>query len=178
MTPQLRTRQRLTEMGYLVATVETKKRFPDKKKHQCKACGHLPMIEVSVDLWNVFDIIAVKPGESEFLQTRHNPVVFVQTTTRANHSTRRNKILASMEAKLVLLSGASILIQSWRQEGGEGSRWQCFDEWITLDMYDSAPHYPNTVAELMEIKRKARKPSLPKGSTLPIPTEDFDELAF
>ena len=181
-TPQQRTRDNLTARGYLVGTVEKKKRFPDKKKRQCKACGHVPMIEISSDLWEVFDIVAVRPiaphdnWPDNMVRVRFP--VFVQTTTRANHSTRRNKILASMEAKLVLLSGARILIQSWRQEAGIGSRWQCFDEWITLDMYDSAPHYPNTVAELVEIKRKAKRPDLPSGSTLPLVTENFDDLPF
>jgi hypothetical protein len=80
-----------------------------------------------------------------------------------------------MEAKLVLLSGAHILLQSWEQKGGHRSRWEWFDEWITLDMYKSAPHYPNTVAELMEIKRKEKKPDLPPGTTLPYaPIKDAD----
>ncbi len=158
-TPQQRTRDNLTARGYLVGTVEKRKKFPDRKKHQCKACGHIPMIEISSDLWEVFDIVAVSPERRE--------TVFVQTTSRANHSTRRNKILSSMEAKLVLLSGSRILIQSWRQPNGD-RRWQAFDEWITLDQFAQAPHYPNTVAELVEIKRKAKKPDLPPGSVLPL----------
>jgi len=161
MTPQQRTRDNLTTRGYLCGTVEGKKRFPDRKKHACKACGHVPMIEISVDLFNVFDLVAIRPEHQA-------SVTFVQTTTRANHSTRRNKILASMEAKLVLLSGARILIQSWRQEGGGGSRWHCLDEWITPDQFKQAVSYPNTVAELVEIRRKEKKPDLPAGSTLPL----------
>lgn len=163
VTPQQRTRDNLTSRGYLVGTVEKKKKFPDRKKHECRACGHRPMIEISSDLWEVFDIVAVHP-------VNHH-VVFVQTTSRSNHSTRRNKILASMEAKLVL-SSAHILIQSWRQADGPGSRWQNFDEWITLEMYKQAPHYPNTVAELVEIRRKEKKsdlkinPGLLRGSQL------------
>jgi hypothetical protein len=129
------------------------------------------MIEISSDLWEVFDIVAVRPQFSHGRKqptTRHDwpDILFVQTTSRTNHSTRRNKILASMEAKLVLLSGARILIQSWRQEGGAGSRWQAFDEWITLDMYASAHHYPNTVAELVEIKRKAKMDDFPPGAEI------------
>ena len=174
MTPQQRTRDNLTARGYLVGTVEKKKKFPDKKKHPCRACGNIPMIEISSDLWEVFDIIAIRPTSPPNLSLP----VFVQTTSRTNHSTRRNKILASMEAKLVLLSGARILIQSWRQEGGERSRWQAFDEWITLDMYKQAVNYPNTVAELMEIKRKAKKENLPPGSTLPLGEVDFENLPF
>jgi hypothetical protein len=179
MTPQRRTRDNLTARGYLVGTVEKKKKFPDKKRGPCKLCGHQPMIEISSDLWEVFDIVALRPVLEEYrLMEPNSSIVFVQTTTRANHSTRRNKILASMEAKLVLLSGARILIQSWRQEAGQGSRWQCFDEWITLDMYDSAHHYPNTVAELMEIKRKANKPDLPPGSSLQFEGIKDSEIPF
>jgi hypothetical protein len=173
-TPQQRTRENLTARGYLVGTVEKKKKFPDRKKSPCRACNHQPMIEISSDLWEVFDIVAVKP-----LCGPGGPdTVFVQTTSRNNHSTRRNKILASMEAKLVLLSGARILIQSWRQPDGARTAWQSYDEWITLDMYDQAPHYPNTVAELVEIKRKEKKPDLPKGSTLALSTVEFDEIPF
>lgn len=171
-TPQQRTRENLTARGFLVGTVEKKKKFPDRKKSPCKACGHQPMIEISSDLWEVFDIVAIHPG----MIGPVTMIVFVQTTSRTNHSTRRNKILASMEAKLVLMSGARILIQSWRQENGS-NRWQFFDEWITPDQYKQAPHYPNTVAELVEIRRKEKKSDLPPGTTLPLAV-DFDEIPF
>jgi hypothetical protein len=171
-TPQQRTRENLTARGYLVGTVEGKKRFPDRKKHACRACGHVPMIEISVDLWSVFDIVAIHPRTHARAFFRESglsvdPVVFVQTTSRANHSTRRNKILGSMEAKLVLLSGARILLQSWSQDYA-GGRWEVRDEWITLDQFKDAHFYPNTVAGLVEIRRKEKKPLLPAGSTLPL----------
>lgn len=171
-TPQQRTRDNLTARGYLVGSVERRKKFPDRKKSPCRACGHQAMIEISSDLWEVFDIVAIHPD----LEHPH-VAIFVQTTSRNNHSTRRNKILASMEAKLVLLSGARILIQSWRQADGPRSKWQALDEWITLDMYAQAPHYPNTVAELVEIRRKEKKPDLPPGTTLPLAV-DFKEIPF
>lgn len=171
MTPQERTRANLTSRGYLVGTVEKKKKFPNRKKGPCLECGNQPMIEISSDLWEVFDIVAVHPSKMKF------DIVFVQTTSRTNHAARRNKILSSMEAKLVLLSGALILIQSWRQEGTAGSRWLVYDEWITLDMYKQAPHYPNTVAELLEIRRKEKKSDLPPGTTLPLAV-DFEEMPF
>lgn len=184
MKPQARTLKNLTDRGYLCASVEKRKQFPDRKKRRCGVCGHDPQISVSVDLWNVFDIIAVKPGFIDkaiaCLFTDQNPIIFVQTTTRTNHSTRRNKILSSMEAKLVLLSGAKILIQSWQQEPSRTKfpgRWSAHDEWITLDMYKQAPHYPNTVRELLEIKRKEKRPDLPAGSTLPL-SVDFAEIPF
>lgn len=165
MTPQQRTRDYLTAQGYLVGTVESKKSFPDRKKGPCRSCGHQPLISVSVDLFNVFDVIALHPNGLL-------PVIFVQTTSRANHSTRRNKILSSMEAKLVLLSGCGILLQSWAKTDG---RWQPKDEWITTEDYKSALHYPSDVPGLLEIKRRAKKPDLPAGSTLPLETEELEE---
>lgn len=187
MTPQQRTRDNLTARGYLVGTVEKKKKFPDRKKGPCRACGNQPMIEISSDLWEIFDIVGVKPGEvwvDDAYGHGGSPVavpdtIFVQTTSRNNHSTRRNKILGSMEAKLVLLSGCRILLQSWGQKKA-GGRWEVFDEWITLDQFKQALAYPNTVAELVEIKRKAKKSDLPPGSTLPLvdTSVEFDDLPF
>jgi len=167
-SPQQRTRENLTERGYLVGSVERRKKFPDRKKGPCRACGHQPMIEISSDLWEIFDIVALKPDRMEngVMHRDYAPLVFVQTTSRANHSTRRNKIMGSMEAKLVLLSGARILLQSWALN--DKNRWEVKDEWITLKDFESAYHYPETVAELMEIRRKEKKPDLPKGSTLPL----------
>jgi hypothetical protein len=166
-TPQQRTRDNLTARGYLVGTVEKKKKFPDRKKGPCRQCGHQPMIEISSDLWEIFDIVAVRPNSPLVDLTAGNYcLLFVQTTSRTNHATRRNKILASMEAKLVLLSGARILLQSWYQPDGEGTKWEFKDEWITIEMYKQALNYPNTVAELMEIKRKAKKEEYPQDSQL------------
>ena len=82
-----------------------------------------------------------------------------------------------MEAKLVLLAGANILIQSWRQPA-DSKKWQSFDEWITLEMYKQAPHYPNTVTELVEIRRKAKKSALPPSTTLPLATIPDEEMPF
>lgn len=186
ITPQQRTRNNLTARGYLVGSVERRKKFPDRKKGPCRVCGHQPMIEISSDLWEIFDIVAVNPSGKKWVDDNwghgggeidYPDIIFVQTTSRANHSTRRNKILASMEAKLVLLSGVRILIQSWRQENGS-KRWTNYDEWITLDMYAQAPHYPNTVAELLEIKRKAKAPDLPSGATIPFGGVDLSETPF
>jgi hypothetical protein len=185
MTPQQRTRENLTARGYLVGTVEKKKKFPDKKHGPCRQCGHQPMIEISSDLWEIFDIVGIRPylpyepkALMEHREFRRPEVIFVQTTTRANHSTRRNKILSSMEAKLVLLSGARILLQSWEQSGEKGSKWEFKDEWITLDMYKQAVNYPNTVAELVEIKRKAKMPDLPPHSEIQFEGVKDEELPF
>ena len=172
-SPQQMTRNNLTARGYLVGSVERRKKFPDRKKHPCKACGNIPMIEISSDLFEIFDIVALHPLDP----AGYTQIVFVQTTSRANHSTRRNKILGSMEAKLVLLSGARILLQSWSQKS-KGGHWECHDEWIELKQFESAHFYPNTVAELMELKRKANKPDLPPGSTLPLAIVADEEMPF
>jgi hypothetical protein len=159
-TPQIRSRELLTQEGYLVATVESKKRFPPKdpaKRVPCRTCGHQQLIEISIDLLGFADILAIHPQKREF--------VLVQATSAANHATRRNKILASFEAKLVLLAGARILVHSWRKDE-RLNRWTIREEEITLKDFQQAPHYPSTVAQLMEIRRRAKKPDLPPGATL------------
>jgi len=145
---QRRTEVLLRERGYLVASVEKRKTFPAKGKKRCAACGQVPLISVSVDLWNVFDLIAVRPP-------RAKEIIFVQVTSSANHAARRNKILASAEAKLCLLSGANILIQSWRKKE---NRWQCADEWMSFDQFavglaDTVEQYYEDQARLKLLKR-------------------------
>lgn len=166
MTPQLRSRKDLTDRGYLVSTVEQSKRFPDRKKKPCNCCKRPYLIEVKVDMWNIFDLVAVHPQYER-------EIVFVQVTgdSGGNHAARRNKILGSMEAKLVLLSGAKILIQSWKKVN---NRFQVREEWIRLKDYAQA-NYPDTVAELVEIRRKEKLDDLPPGTTIPFaPILDAD----
>lgn len=168
MTPQVRSRTLLTERGYLVATVEGKKKFPAKDKRPCPVCHHQQLIEISVDLWNVFDLVAEHPVLRERM--------YVQVTSQANHASRRNKILGSFEVKLVLLAGARVLIQSWKKN--TSNRFEVREEEITLKDFASAHHYPNTVAELVEIKRKEKQPDLPPGSTLPLTVIKDEEMPF
>lgn len=159
-TPQVRSRELLAEEGYLVATVESRKSFPPKDKAKrvpCRACGHQPLIDIKVDLWNCFDLIAEHPQKQERL--------YVQVTSGAHHAERRNKILASFEAKLVLMAGARILVHSWKKDESI-NRWTIREEEITLKDFRQAFAYPNTVKELLEIRRKAKKPDLPPGTTL------------
>ena len=133
---QRRTEALLRSKGYLTASVERRKRFPARGKPACKACGALPMIDIAADLWNVFDLIAIRPLQPQ--QTgcvrveNKNPVVFIQVSSASHHADRRNKIIASAEAKLCLLAGACILIQSWKKVN---NRYQAHDEWISLDQF-------------------------------------------
>lgn len=167
---QTKTMKDLRDRGYLVGSVERRKRFPAHGKPPCRACGHVSMVDIASDLWNVFDMIAVRPSSV----TGRTAIVFVQTTSSANHAARRNKILASAEAKFCLLSGAHILIQSWRKKD---NRWQAADEWLELSQFED--DLPKTPAELYEAQRKAKLPALPPGATLPLsPMLKDEEMLF
>lgn len=168
---QQRSSELLKKRGYLVASVERRKRFPAPGKPPCRACGAVPMIDIASDLWNVFDLIAIRPS-SQFVadQWGHGgadisvlDTTFVQVTDRTSHSKRRNKIIASPEAKLCLLAGARILIQSWRKVQ---NRWMSHDEWISRDQF--VVGLPETVEQHYEDLRRQKRPDLPPGSTLPL----------
>lgn len=158
---QRRSESLLQKRGYLTGSVERRKRFPARGKPACRACGAFPMVDISHDLWNVFDLVAVRPGVDE--------IVFVQVTSASNHADRRNKIIASAEAKLCLLSSARILIQSWRKKD---KRWQAQDEWISLDQFVDG--LPETVEEFY----KEKLPDLPPGSPLPFEPIRDAEIPF
>lgn len=155
---QQRTMRDLRERGYLVGSVERRKRFPAKSKSPCRACGHVLMVDIAHDLWNVFDLVAIRPLH---ICPGKLAVVFVQTTSASNHAARRNKIIASAEARFCLLAGAMILIQSWRKKD---NRWQATDEWITLDQFVEG--LPETPSVLYEQQERAKLPDLPPGTTL------------
>jgi len=161
------TREWLRKQGYLVATVEQWQMWDDPQEKKCLACGHQPEIKIRSDLFGVFDLIGFHPTDPK--------VIVVQTTTGSNHSARKLKVLASMEAKLVLLAGVQVLVQSWTKDVEE--RWRSREEWITLADYKQAPHYPSDAFTLAKIqkddraaRRKAKAPSLPSGASLPLET--------
>jgi hypothetical protein len=160
---QARTMKDLRERGYLCGSVERRKRFPAKGKPPCRACGHVQMVDIASDLWNVFDLIAVSPLGLTKSSRPFGEILFVQVTDLTSHSKRREKIVTSAEAKLCMLSGARILIQSWKKRD---NRWQATDEWLGLDQFDR--DLPNTPADLYELQRKEKLPALPPGSTLPL----------
>lgn len=139
--------------GYIVGSVERRKRFPAKGKPPCRACGSLPMIDISHDLWNVFDLIAVRPVDGK-LPAR----VLIQTTSASNHATRRTKILTSPEARFCLMAGISLCIESWRKVK---NRWQPTDEWLTLDQFPRS--LPATVPDFYEEQKRAKMPDFPPG---------------
>lgn len=166
---QRRSEQLFRSKGYLTASVEKRKRFPDPKRHPCKVCHARPMLDIASDLWNVFDLLCVRPVANDTGPAR----ILIQVTDRSSHSKRRNKIIGSSEAKLALLSGFSILIQSWRKED---NRWRSQDEWITLDQFVSG--LPNTAERFYEEQRKAKLDDLPPGTTLPLSDLRDSQMPF
>ena len=146
--------------GYVVAPVERRKRFPDRKKRRCNVCGHVPMIDIRHDLWNCFDLLACRP-------TSPPQVVLIQTTSAAHHAIRRTKVLTSPEARFWLQAGGAICIQSWKK--GTDRRWHARDEWLSVDHFPRS--LPATVAELYESRRREKLPEYPQDTTLFKPDE-------
>jgi len=171
---QQRTEALLRSKGYLTASVERRKRFPARGKPACKLCGALPMIDIAVDLWNVFDLIAVSPVALTVLNpviyANPSPIVFVQVTSASNHADRRNKIIASAEAKLCLLAGARILIQSWKKVQ---HRFQAHDEWISLDQFVFG--LADTAEQFYEDEKRQKMLAREPGYTLPLSEDLKDE---
>lgn len=89
MTPQVRSLAYLRARGWTAVTVESIKRFPDKRSPQCQVCGARKDIMTRQDMFGFGDILA-------FNSTN---VMIVQTTTKANMSTRWAKIRALPEAR-------------------------------------------------------------------------------
>jgi len=85
----------------------------------------------------------------------------VQVTDRTNHSHRRNKILASGAAKLCVLAGCFVCVQSWRKKD---NRWESEEEWIAIDQF--TPGLPAAAQEYYEQQHKQRLRDFPRGSTL------------
>jgi hypothetical protein len=143
--------------GYVVASVERQKRFPDKRKHRCNLCGNIPLISIKHDLWNSFDLLACRP------ESLNRPnLVLIQTTDASHHAMRRTKVLTSPEARFWLLAGGSICIQSWQK--GTDRRWHSRNEWLSVD--DFPRSLPATVPELYESRRREKLPDYPQGAEL------------
>lgn len=71
------------------------------------------------DLFTFVDLVAVNDKE----------ILFVQTTTRSNLSSRRNKIKGIAAARMIAgLPCAKVMILGWYKDG---SRWACIEEEFT-----------------------------------------------
>jgi len=106
------------------------------------------MIDISVDLFNCFDLFAVR--------TTPPDIVLLQVTSHSNHATRREKILASGEAYLCKLAGIRILVESWKKVG---NRWQRRYEELMIDHFPV--DLPVNASDLYEMQRRAKLPELP-----------------
>ena len=74
------------------------------------------------DLFGFADLIAIDRDKGE--------IILVQVTSQGNHSTRRNKIQAAVEAKEWILAGGLILLLSFKKD--KSNRWQSKEEWVQV----------------------------------------------
>jgi hypothetical protein len=131
VTPQARTTAQLRKEGWLVTTVETWKRFPDRNRHYCPVCKNRPMMQVRSDLWGFADLLALHISGTHYL---------LQVTDNTNHAKRMVKIMNSPDvapnALRCLQMGMKIAVVSWAQQGprGEKKRWKMRWEDITPSM--------------------------------------------
>jgi len=100
MSPTVRSLAHLRELGYTAKVVEHWNHFA----------------RIRQDLFGA-DLLALKPGA---------PVLVVQTTTGANHASRRTKLEAAGFIALWTGAGAVLEIWSWAKQGQRGQRkqWQ------------------------------------------------------
>jgi hypothetical protein len=90
------------------------------------------------DVWGFGDILAVKISESS--------VVLVQTTSKANISSRLNKIKQIPEAGIWLASGNRILVHGWAQKKGS-NRWLCKEIEVSFEVIEAKiPEQQETMA--------------------------------
>jgi len=113
--PQARSLIWLRDHGYICESVEKYSPFPDFKAKPCPVCGQRRMIPRRQDLFQCFDIIAIREH-----------VELIQVTTGANSAARMNKMLVdSLVAPYVLKSlqgGVHVNVHSWYKNSK--NRWQ------------------------------------------------------
>jgi hypothetical protein len=125
MTPQARSLGWLRDHGFIAESVEKYAPFPDFKSHPCLACGQRKMIPRRVDLFNAFDILAVREC-----------VHFIQVTTGANSANRMQKMMAHPDVApnvlKALRGGVRISVHSWYKNAK--GRWELTERPITEGM--------------------------------------------
>jgi hypothetical protein len=97
VTPTQLSLRHLRENGYLCATVEVWN----------------PHTRTRHDLFQIADILAVKPGET----------LMVQTTSSSNVSARVRKIADNPHISVIREAGIGIHVHGWRQKK-KGARWE------------------------------------------------------
>lgn len=112
MTPTQRSLAYLRKVGYDVFIVERFNAFA----------------KVRNDLMGFADLLASRDGV---------PLMFVQVTTAANASKRRQKILHNPYAKRLVGQGLEVVLHAWGKRGarGETKRWTPEPEWMTEDQF-------------------------------------------
>jgi len=145
-TPNARSKAYLEAEGYIVAKVEQTKKFPDKKKRRCQVCGNVPVITILVDAFNFGDLLYFGKGE----------IGLVQSTSRANQSSRVTKVLGLIEARGWLEAGGKIFVHGWALEGESGrrKRWTVTIQEIGLDALES----PSTASLTHEVTSDTETP--------------------
>lgn len=118
MLPQARSLLWLRKQGFVAATVEQWKRFPDFKKRPCPVCKGKPMISTRADLFGFADILAMHP----LLQEIH----LIQVTDRAHAANRIAKMTVDPKVapnvKAAQASGIRTAVHSWALQGERGER--------------------------------------------------------
>lgn len=132
MTPTARTLDWLRRAGYTAEKVERINPFAGPPDKRCPVCGK-NRIGKTVDLFGFIDVIAVGGGETG--------VLAVQSTAGggsgdSNHYARARKILGIPAARVWIEAGNRIMVQSWKQPGGAGTRWQSRIETITIGQFE------------------------------------------
>jgi hypothetical protein len=96
MSPTQRSLALLRKQGWLVGTVER----------------YNPYSRTRHDLYDLFDLVAV----------RENEILFVQTTSASNVSSRIKKITNHPDTPFIRKCGAFLHIHGWGKKKG---RWEC-----------------------------------------------------
>lgn len=125
MTPQARSLVYLRDHGYICESVEKYSPFPDFKAKPCPVCGQRRMIPRRQDLFQCFDIIAIREH-----------VELIQVTTGANSANRIGKMMAHPDVAPNVLkclqAGAKVCVHSWRKN--VKNRWELTIRPIMEDM--------------------------------------------
>lgn len=103
MTPTQRTLKLFRDRGYTCAVTERWN----------------PFAKIRQDLFTFIDVLALGNGQ----------MIGIQTTSASNHAKRREKILATPEARDWIAAGGEVLIVSWKKPKGKRS-WEAREEYL------------------------------------------------
>jgi hypothetical protein len=113
----------------------------------------IPHANLRRDLFGLFDIVAIHPGQQGTLG--------VQTTSASNHSARRTKLLESAVLPIWLKAGNAAEVWSWSQRDG---KWEVRREALTLADTDGVTATPLTPRRRPRRQRRGER----QGSLFPV----------